>query len=156
MSGFALRQHLASLMDQKSSQLQVLGSMGQEILKQQQELEERIKDFEEEGEDDVGDEARSRLRDLDNAMKTWEDQNEGMLRELGAKVSTLMIGQSAELISSRRPRRRQSQSQCPNPKRHRARCRGDNEMLSIEPWTWNLPRRSGKTCLSRSGDSKPC
>jgi hypothetical protein len=144
------------LMDQKSSQLQILGSMGQEILKQQQELEERIKDFEEEGEDDVGDEAKSRLRDLDNAMKTWEDRNEGMLRELGAKVRTLMTWKSAELISLRRPRRRQSQSQYPNPKRHRARCRGDNEMLSIEPWTWSLPRRSAKTCLSRSGASKPC
>jgi hypothetical protein len=88
MSGFALRQHLSSLLDQKSSQLQMLGTMGQEILKQQQELEERIKAFEDEdeGEEEVGEETKSKLKDLDDAMKGWEHQNEGMMRELGGKV----------------------------------------------------------------------
>lgn len=91
MSGFALRQHLSSLLDQKSSQLQMLGSMGQEILKQQQELEERIKGFEDEedeGEDQVGDVTKSKLKQLDEAMRQWESQNEGMMRELGGKVCT--------------------------------------------------------------------
>jgi hypothetical protein len=83
----ALRQHLSTLLEQKSSQLQILGNMGQEILKQQQELEERIRGFEDEGEDEVGDETKERLRELDSAMKAWESQNEGMMRELGGKVS---------------------------------------------------------------------
>jgi len=66
----------------------MLGTLGQEILKQQQELEERIRGFEEEGEgDELGEEGRERLKELDEAMKVWENQNEGMMRELGGKVS---------------------------------------------------------------------
>lgn len=88
-SGYALRQHLSSLLEQKSSQLQVLGTMGQEILKQQQELEERIRTFAEAGEEDeeIDEETKSKLQDLDEAMDEWENQNEGMMRELGGKVS---------------------------------------------------------------------
>ena len=88
MTGFALRQHLSSLLDQKSSQLQTLGPMGPEILKQQQELEERIKAFEDEdeGAEEVGEETKSKLKALDEAMKGWEDQNEGMMRDLAGRV----------------------------------------------------------------------
>jgi flagellar biosynthesis/type III secretory pathway chaperone len=85
-----LRNHLQSLMEQKSTQLQTLGTMGQEILKQQQELEERIRSFEEEEQDDhVGEGTKTKLRDLDDAMRMWESQNEDMMRELGGKVSLL-------------------------------------------------------------------
>ncbi len=87
-----MRQHLASLLEQKSSQLQMLGTMGQEILKQQQELEEKIRGFEDEegeGDEEVGEITKSRLRELDEAMQNWENQNEGMMRELGGKVSLL-------------------------------------------------------------------
>lgn len=66
--------------------MQMLGTMGQEILKQQQELEERIRGFEEDDEDELGDETRERLRELDDAMRAWESQNEEMMRELGGKV----------------------------------------------------------------------
>jgi hypothetical protein len=93
MTGFALRQHLSTLLDQKSSQLQMLGTMGQEILRQQQELEERIRGFEDEegeGEDQVGEETKARLQELDEAMRAWESQNEGMMRELGGKVSGII------------------------------------------------------------------
>lgn len=66
----------------------MLGTMGQEILKQQQELEERIRDFEENDDgDDIGDDTKGRLRELDDAMRAWEMQNEGMMRELGGKVN---------------------------------------------------------------------
>ena len=88
-SGHALRQHLSSLLEQKTSQLQMLGTMGQEILKQQQELEERIKGFDEDDDvdEDVGEATKFKLRELDDAMKQWETQNEDMMRELGGKVS---------------------------------------------------------------------
>jgi hypothetical protein len=59
--------------------------MGQEILKQQQELEERIRGFEQD-DGEVGEETTERLKVLDEAMRTWEGQNEGMMRELGGKV----------------------------------------------------------------------
>ena len=89
MTGYALRQHLAMLLDHKTSQLQMLGTMGQEILRQQQELEERVKGFESEeaeGDEEVGESTKDKFRDLDGAMKRWEDHNDGMMRELGGKV----------------------------------------------------------------------
>jgi hypothetical protein len=60
--------------------------MGQEILKQQQELEERIRGFEEEQDEEVGDDTKAKLKELDDAMRMWESQNEDMMRELGGKV----------------------------------------------------------------------
>ena len=79
-------QHLSNLLEQKSSQLQMLGTIGQEILKQQQELEERIKGFEDDDTEEVGEGTKEKLRELDEAMRAWESQNEGMMRELGGKV----------------------------------------------------------------------
>ena len=60
--------------------------MGQEILKQQQELEERIRGLEEDDLHEVGEATKERLVELDDAMRAWENQNEGMMRELGSKV----------------------------------------------------------------------
>ncbi|WWD10289.1 hypothetical protein V865_008424 [Kwoniella europaea PYCC6329] len=90
MTGQALRQHLQSLLEQKSTQLQTLGTMGQEILKQQQDLEERIREFEdadESDEEEIREDTRERLRELDQAMRMWENQNEHMMRGLGGKSS---------------------------------------------------------------------
>lgn len=89
-SGHGLQEHLQSLLERKTGQLQLLGSMGQEILKQQQELEERIRGFQDVPEDGLGDDAKAKLKELDAAMRAWEGQNEDMLRELGGKVSRLI------------------------------------------------------------------
>lgn len=78
-------------MEQKSSQLQTLGTMGQEILKQQQELEERIRGFDDQDEGEVGEATKSKLKQLDADMRSWEEQNEEMVRDLGAKVSDLIL-----------------------------------------------------------------
>ena len=83
-----LRSHLQNLLEQKSTQLQTLGTMGQEILKQQQELEERIRDFEEDDDEEVGQGTKTKLKELDDAMRMWESQNEDKMRELGGKVCT--------------------------------------------------------------------
>lgn len=88
MTGAALRTHLQKLMEQKTTQLQTLGNMGQEILKQQQELEERVKGFDQDEDDEVDAETRARLKDLDEAMNAWEIQNEDMMRDLAPKVSS--------------------------------------------------------------------
>lgn len=71
----------------------MLGTMGQEILKQQQELEERIRGFEDEEMegDAIREETKDKLRELDEAMKSWENQNEDMMKELGGKVRFLLI-----------------------------------------------------------------
>nr|ODN99720.1 hypothetical protein L204_02153 [Cryptococcus depauperatus CBS 7855] len=97
----ALRSHLANLLEQKSTQLQTLGTMGQEILKQQQELEERIREFEEENivGDEIDDETNDKLRELDQAMRNWESQNEDMMRELGGKMPESLQGPSITTAS---------------------------------------------------------
>lgn len=65
--------------------------MGQEILKQQQELEERIRDFEEDDDEEVGHSTKTKLKELDDAMRMWESQNEDMMRELGGKVRSCHV-----------------------------------------------------------------
>lgn len=78
--------------------------MGQEILRQQQELEERIRDFKDEGmeEDAIGEETKDKLRELDEAMKAWENQNEDMMRELGGKVRFCLFCGTADQSNIRR------------------------------------------------------
>jgi len=97
--------------------------MGQEILKQQQELEERIQGFEEEeeeGEEEVGETTKSKLKELDDAMRSWESQNEGMMRELGGKVSWWFASKRSSLtLSPRFPLSKAylTKLPCPNPRK---------------------------------------
>jgi hypothetical protein len=67
----------------------MVGTMGQQILSQQAELEERIRALEQaeiEDGDGIGEGTRSRLMELEQAMKGWESQNDEIMRELGGKV----------------------------------------------------------------------
>jgi hypothetical protein len=98
ITGNMLRSHLQNLLEQKSTQLQTLGTMGQEILKQQQELEERIRDFEEDDDEEVGQGTKTKLKELDDAMRMWESQNEDMMRELGGKVGPHLRMKKEELM----------------------------------------------------------
>ena len=115
-TGHALRQHLASLLDQKTTQLQMLGSMGQEILKQQQELETRIKGFDddEDADDEVGEATKEKLKSLDEAMRQWEAQNDDMMMELGGKVCTCFPAResASDLRSGQRGYARGTRDQC--------------------------------------------
>ncbi len=91
-AGLNLRAHLQSLLEQKSTQLQKVGTMGQQILEQQAELEARIRGLEEDDRSndnaEIGEVTRNKLMDLDQAMKGWDSQNEGLIKELGgAQVS---------------------------------------------------------------------
>jgi hypothetical protein len=73
----------------------MLGQMGQEMVKQQSELEDRMRDFEDMDMDDepdrqgegVDEALRKKLEGLEKEVEKWERANDGMLRELGAKVS---------------------------------------------------------------------
>jgi hypothetical protein len=69
----------------------MLGQMGQAMVKQQSELEERMRDFDDVDSDAEGQEVdeglRKRLGELEKDVEQWERANDGMLRELGAKVS---------------------------------------------------------------------
>jgi hypothetical protein len=143
ITGNMLRSHLQNLLEQKSTQLQTLGTMGQEILKQQQELEERIRGFEEDEDEEIGQGTKTKLKELDDAMRAWESQNEDMMKELGGKVCfiTGMIADDRSRISCHRFQ-------------HLHLYLDVNEMLSIERLTWNSQPKLGKTCWSKSGVSK--
>jgi hypothetical protein len=97
LSATSLRTHLQALLEHKTGQLQMVGTMGQKILAQQAELEERITslgDIETDAED-IDDETRAKLLELQDAMMGWDSDNQGIMREIQApKVSKEDAGQA--------------------------------------------------------------
>ncbi|EMD35304.1 hypothetical protein CERSUDRAFT_116103 [Gelatoporia subvermispora B] len=76
-----LRLHLQNLLDKKELELQQAGTLGAQILQQQTTLQERIRELQElDLSDDDADEAdssvRERYRELTEAIKAWELENE--------------------------------------------------------------------------------
>lgn len=75
-----MKYHLQNLLDSKEKQLQQAGSLGQRVLAQQMELEERIRQLHmlesDKGEDDEIDlEARERYRELADTVLSWDSEN---------------------------------------------------------------------------------
>ncbi|THH09215.1 hypothetical protein EW145_g2167 [Phellinidium pouzarii] len=75
-----MRQYLQSLLDSKEKQLQKAGALGQRVLAQQMELEERVRQLQDiDGESakvgEVSSEIRLRYRDLANTLKAWDEEN---------------------------------------------------------------------------------
>lgn len=109
--------------------------MGQEILKQQQELEERIRGFEEDEDEEIGQGTKTKLKDLDDAMRAWESQNEDMMRELGGKVGLF----PENITNIRCPR------SCPLSQPHHL-YPAVSEMLNTAHSIWSSQPRLGRTC----------
>ena len=83
-----MRQHLQFLLNSKETQLRQAGTLGQRVLAQQVELEERIQQLQEidvdKGEDDdLSAEMRLRYRELNNTLKSWEEENTQLSSALG-------------------------------------------------------------------------
>ncbi|TFY60678.1 hypothetical protein EVJ58_g4992 [Rhodofomes roseus] len=82
MSPGDMRSHLQNLLDDKEKQLQNAGTLGQQLLAQRMELEERIRHLQEmemdAGSDDEDAEmsVRERYRDLADTVKHWDTENE--------------------------------------------------------------------------------
>src|SRR6266436_5714349 len=84
--------HLQNLLDSKEKQLQQAGTLGQRVLAQQMELEERIRQLQEadadKGENDELDtEATKRYRELAETIRTWDAENAQLSSAFGSKVS---------------------------------------------------------------------
>lgn len=93
LSTTSLRARLQAILDDKSRQLANVGSFGQQLLHQQGELEDRIKALgdEQDGEG-ISDETRSKLLQLEEAMKGWESDNQDIVKELhGSEVSASSV-----------------------------------------------------------------
>ena len=94
-----MRLHLQTLLDNKEKQLQSAATLGHQLLAQRMELEERIKQMQEleldgAGSDDGLDVSiRDRYRELADAMKAWDTENEQLTSVFGSKVSGNLIVQ---------------------------------------------------------------
>ena len=91
-----MKYHLQNLLDSKEKQLQQAGSLGQRVLAQQMELEERIRQLQvlevDKGEDDEIDlAARERYRELAETIMTWDSENAQLSSVFGgsARVRTI-------------------------------------------------------------------
>lgn len=98
MSPGDMRSHLQNLLDDKEKQLQNAGTLGQQLLAQRMELEERIRQLQEmemdTGSDDEGAEmsVRERYRDLADTVKEWDTENEQLsILFSGSKVCGVYI-----------------------------------------------------------------
>lgn len=75
-----LRDHLQWLLDSKEKQLQQAGTLGQRVLAQQMELEERIRqlqdlDMSAQDEEEVGQEIKMKVGELQDALRGWDEEN---------------------------------------------------------------------------------
>ncbi|RDB29713.1 Nuclear migration protein NUM1, partial [Hypsizygus marmoreus] len=72
--------HLQNLLDNKEKQLQQAGTLGQRVLAQQMELEERIRQLQEleadkSEDDEIEEQARERYRELADTLVSWDAEN---------------------------------------------------------------------------------
>ncbi|EGO03686.1 hypothetical protein SERLA73DRAFT_165305 [Serpula lacrymans var. lacrymans S7.3] len=89
-SAAEMKFHLQSLLDSKEKQIQQIGILGQRLLTQQAELDERVRQLQEiEGDksedEDMDTEARERYRDLAEVISTWDTENAQLSSTLGSK-----------------------------------------------------------------------
>jgi hypothetical protein len=82
-----MRELLQNLLDSKEKQLQQAGTLGQQLLTQRMELEERIRQLQEldmDGSD--SDDVRERYRELADTIRAWDAENEQLSNAFGLKV----------------------------------------------------------------------
>lgn len=92
-----MRLHLQNLLDNKEKQLQQAGTLGQQLLAQRMELEDRIRQLQEfdldgggsSDEDDVDASVRERYRELADTIKAWDAENEQLSNAFGYKVRSV-------------------------------------------------------------------
>ncbi|KAJ3823527.1 hypothetical protein F5880DRAFT_1566576 [Lentinula raphanica] len=87
-----MRSHLQALLDAKEKQLQQAGTLGQRVLAQQMELEERIRQLQEldadkEEHEELDIEARVKYRELAQTLIDWDEENAQLSSAFG-KSST--------------------------------------------------------------------
>ncbi|KDQ58499.1 hypothetical protein JAAARDRAFT_34310 [Jaapia argillacea MUCL 33604] len=75
-----MRLQLQTLLDRKEKQLQQAGTLGQRVLAQQMELEERVRQLQDmeadkTDDDDIDADMRERYRELADTIRTWDSEN---------------------------------------------------------------------------------
>ncbi|KAI0346389.1 hypothetical protein BDW22DRAFT_1388518 [Trametopsis cervina] len=93
-----MRFHLQTLLDSKEKQLQQAGTLGQQLLTQRMELEERIRALQDMDFDGgEGDEVREKYRELVDTIKSWDAENEQLSSTFGVKVNGIPASPAVEL-----------------------------------------------------------
>ena len=98
-----MRQHLHRLLERKEKQLQQAGTLGQRVLAQRVELEERVRQLHEaiidkEDDGEVSAEMRMLYRELSSTLSSWDDENVVLSGAFGGpkvRVTTIMVRTSA-------------------------------------------------------------
>lgn len=91
-NGGDMRFYLQTLLDGKEKQLQQAGTLGQQLLAQRMELEERIRQLQEldlDGDDDLAAAdtgVRDKYRELAETIKQWDSENEHLSHTFVTKV----------------------------------------------------------------------
>ena len=90
-----MKYHLQNLLDSKEKQLQQAGSLGQRVLAQQMELEERTRQLQvletdKEEDDEIDHGAREQYRELAETILAWDSENAQLSSVFGgsSKVRT--------------------------------------------------------------------
>ncbi|KAJ4490125.1 hypothetical protein J3R30DRAFT_3728922 [Lentinula aciculospora] len=91
-----MRSHLQSLLDAKEKQLQQAGTLGQRVLAQQMELEERIRQLQELDADKTDDEeldidAKEKYQELAESLKSWDAENAELSSAFGKSSASPSI-----------------------------------------------------------------
>ena len=86
-----MRFYLQNLLDSKEKQLQQAGTLGQRVLAQQMELEERIRQLQEieadkPDDDEVDPGVRDRYRELADSIMAWDTENAQLSSAFGASL----------------------------------------------------------------------
>ena len=84
-----MRAHLQLLLDNKEKQLQQVGTLGQRILSQQVQLDERVRQLHElelGDNQDLDSEIRERYRELTEMVRAWDTDNTQLTQSFGPKV----------------------------------------------------------------------
>jgi hypothetical protein len=86
-----LKHHLQALLDSKERQLQSTATLGQRVLAQQMELEERVRQLQDlalgkDEDEDLDSETRQKFRELGDTIKAWDSQNAQLSGAFGGSV----------------------------------------------------------------------
>ena len=92
-----MKYQLQSLLDSKEKQLQQAGTLGQRVLAQQMELEERIRQIQEfaadhSEDDDIDLQVRDKYEELANTIRAWDTENAQLSSAFGSQVRNWHIG----------------------------------------------------------------
>ncbi|TRM62339.1 hypothetical protein BD626DRAFT_570053 [Schizophyllum amplum] len=85
-----MKYHLQSLLDSKEKQLQQAGTLGQRVLAQQMELEERIRQIQEfeadhAEDDEIDSQVRDKYEELANTIGSWDKENAQLSSTFGSQ-----------------------------------------------------------------------